>query len=262
MTFKKYALITGATSGIGKEFASILSKSHNLVLVARNQKKLETTKKYLLDEEALDIQTICCNLNETQSAEYIFRECEKKSLHIEILINNAGVGVFGEHISLEDSKVIDMLNLNIITLTFLCKYFAKKMKKNGSGYILNVASLAAYQPVPSIAAYAASKSYVLNFSEALSKELEDYGVVVTCLSPGHTKTNFFKSAGIGDKEEGFYGLKTRISPRKVAEIGLKALFSKRLSIIPGIKNNFLANINRFSPRSLTAKISKILTKNA
>jgi NADP-dependent 3-hydroxy acid dehydrogenase YdfG len=175
---KKYALITGGGSGIGLEFAKILFAQYNLVLVGRDKDKLEKAKEYLQRQSIkhFDIITINLDLSKSNSALNLFKECEKKSLDIYILINNAGYGAFGEHIVLDDDKIINMLNLNITTLTLLCKYFGFVMKTKRSGYILNVASLAAYQPVPYISAYAASKSYVLNFSEALSKEIEDYVV--------------------------------------------------------------------------------------
>ena len=153
----------------------------------------------------LQILTLCSDLSDIQSAEFIFKECQNLSLDVEVLINNAGVGMFGEHMNLNDKDLIHMLNTNIISLTLLSKYFAHPMKLRRSGFILNVASLAAYQPIPWISSYAASKSYVLNFSEALAKELEDYNVSVTCLSPGSTQKNFFKLAGIGDEETGFIG---------------------------------------------------------
>ncbi len=262
MISKKWALITGATSGIGLDFSKILVKTYNIILVGRDEIKLNETKKYLFNHQPstipLKIQIICTDFSDIKSAEFIFQECQNRSLEVELLINNAGVGIFGEHVTLDTNHICNMLNINIIALTLLCKYFATQMKKRRSGFILNVASLAAYQPVPWISSYAASKSYVLNFSEALSKELEDYNVSVTCLSPGHTNTNFFKSAGIGNKENGFYGLNTRMPAIKVARSGLNALFKKHISVIPGIKNNILANINRFAPRFLVAKISKFL----
>jgi len=264
-----YALITGGGSGIGLECAKLLLAKYHLVLVGRDEEKLKKAKQELLKYSSLEstaleskknIIILPYDLSKTDSAQNIFQDCKNKSIDIRVLINNAGSGIFGYHESLAETKIINMLNLNIITLTLLCKFFGEEMKSKKSGYILNIASLAAYQPVPYISAYAASKSYVLNFSEALSKELEDDGVIVTCLSPGHTDTNFFTYAGIGNKQEGFYGLKTRISPTKVAQVGIKALFAKRISVIPGIKNNILANINRFSPRLLTANIAKYLTK--
>ncbi len=261
---KKWALITGSTSGIGFEFSQILARDYNLILVGRDPLKLKNTKEQLLANPCLDkdlrIETICSDLKDTQSAEFIFNECQAGAWEVDVLINNAGFGIFGEHIHLNDNEILNMLNTNIIALTFLCKYFANPMKQRRSGFILNVASVAAYQPVPGLSSYAASKSYVLNFSEALSKELEDYNVSVTCLSPGSTRTNFFKLAGIGDKDSGFFKVKTRMSPEKVAQIGLKALFQKNISVIPGWKNNLFANMSRFAPRFLVAKISKFMTK--
>jgi short-subunit dehydrogenase len=259
----EYALITGGGSGIGLEFAKLLLSKYNLVLVGREEEKLKKAKQDLLRQGADPSRNIIIlprDLSGLGSAQNIFQACKQESIDIKVLINNAGSGLFGHHESLDEASITDMLNLNVTTLTLLCKFFGEEMKRKKSGYILNVSSTGAYQPVPYIAAYAASKSYVLNFSEALSKELEDYGVTVTCLSPGHTDTNFFAYAGIGNDKEGFYGLNTRISPKKVALVGINALFARRISIIPGIKNNLLANINRFSPRFLTAIISKHLTK--
>lgn len=260
----RYALITGGASGIGLEFSKFLLPKYNLILVGRNKENLQKAKTELLNTSGLrsDAQIVLlnCDLFQVNSGLEIFQKCKYMSLDVEVLINNAGSGIFGEHTTLDEAKIVDMLNLNITTPTLLCKYFGEQMKNKKSGYILNVASLAAYQPVPYIASYAAAKSYILNFSESIAKEFEDYGVVVTCLSPGHTDTNFFQNAGIGDHKDGFYGLNTRISPKKVAKVGLDGLFSKRLSVIPGFKNNILANINRFSTRKMTANISKKLTK--
>ena len=260
----EYALITGGSCGIGLEFAKILLSKYNLVLVGRNKEKLEKAKQDLLKQNVLDsernIIILPYDLSELNSARNIFEYCKNKSINIKILINNAGCGIFGYHELLDEMKIINMLNLNIIALTLLCKFFGEAMKSKKSGYILNIASLAAYQPVPYLSAYAASKSYVLNFSEALSRELKDYGVIVTCLSPGHTDTNFFTYAGIGNDKSGFYGLNTRVSPMKVAQVGINSMFAKRLSVIPGFKNNLLANISRFVPRILTANVSKYLTK--
>ena len=154
-----------------------------------------------------------------------------------------------------------MIHLNIITLTELCFYFGKVMKKKKNGFILNIASIAAYQPNPYLASYGASKSYVLNFSEALSKELEDYNIKVTCLSPGTTDTAFFTEANITNTDKGFFAKKGRMSPVKVAETGIKALFHNRLSVVPGLKNKLFAISNRFATRKMIANISKMLTKN-
>ncbi len=206
--------------------------------------------------------TMPIDLSKVKSAKNVYEETLNQNVEINILINNAGFGIQGEHVDLEMDKVQAMIHLNITTLTELCTFFGKGMKKRRKGYILNVASTAAYQPVPYLATYSATKSYVLNFSEALAKEMEDYQVGVTCLSPGATSTNFFNYAGIGDKKKGLWANNTRMQSRDVAIIGVNALFARKLSVISGIKNSFLAFTNRFASRKITANISKKLIKNA
>ena len=160
------------------------------------------------------------------------------------------------------NKVQEMIQLNIGTVTDLCLLFGKEMKEKRKGHILNIASIAAYQPDPYLATYSASKSYILNFSEALAKEMEDYHVVVTCLSPGATDTNFFNNAQMGDKKKGLFSNKGRMNSREVAAIGIGSLFAEKLSIIPGMKNSLLAFSNRLAPRNISAIISKKLMKDS
>ena len=174
------------------------------------------------------------------------------------MVNNAGFGINGEQIEQDLNKTKSMLNLNIITLTELCTLFGKEMRKEKQGYILNIASTGAYQPVPYFASYAATKSYVLNFSEAIAKELKKHNITVTCLSPGVTNTNFFDIAGIGNQKKGMWKNKTRMSPKKVAQIGIHALFNKKISIVPGFMNNFLIFLIRLTPRTIVANIMKKL----
>lgn len=251
-------LITGASSGIGFELTKVFyQKGYNLVLVGKNEEKLRNVKNIFKNTDTF-ITTIAADLSENGSSKALFEQCENKNIEINILVNNAGVGIFGEHVTISPNKIEEMLGLNIINLTLLCTFFGSKMKKSRSGYILNVASTAAYQPVPKLSAYAASKSYVLNFSEALSKEMEEYGVTVSCLSPGHTATNFFNRAGIGDESKGFFSVKSRMTAEEVAKFGVDILFAKKISAIPGFKNKFLTFTNRIAPRAVVANISKKL----
>jgi len=260
---KETALITGATSGIGYDFAKIFAdKGYDLFLASRNQEKLDGIKDSFEKQYEISVMTMAIDLSKVQSAKKVYEETRNKNVEINVLINNAGFGIHGEHIDLEMNKVQSMIHLNIMALTELCALFGADMKKRRKGYILNIASTASYQPVPYFAAYAATKSYVLNFSEALAKEMEDYQVVVTCLSPGATDTNFFDHAGIGDKEKGLFANNARMQSREVANTGVNALFAKKLSVISGMKNSFLAFTNKFASRNMVATISKKLTKNA
>jgi len=262
-TRKSAVLITGATSGIGYDFATIFAeKGYDLFLASRNQGKLDDIKDSFEKQYNISVMTMSIDLSKIKSSQKVYEETLNQDVEIDVLINNSGFGIQGEHVDLDIAKVEEMIQLNITTLTELCMLFGSEMKKRKEGYILNVASTAAYQPLPYLASYSATKSYVLNFSEAIAKELEDYHVVVTCLSPGATSTKFFDVAGIGDKKSGFYANSSRMRSRDVAVIGINALFAKKLSVIPGLKNSFLAFSNRFSSRKIAANISKKLIKNA
>jgi len=241
-------LITGATSGIGYDFAVIFAeKGYDLFLASRNQKKLDEIKSDLEAKHNISVTIMPIDLSKARSARKVFEETRRQKIVIDVLINNAGFGIQGEHVDLEMTNVEAMLQLNITTLTELCTLFGSEMKKKKAGYILNVASTGAFQPTPYFAAYAATKSYVLNFSEAIAKELEDYNVVVTCLSPGTTDTNFFEAAGVGDREKGFWANSARMSSGDVAMFGVNALFSRKLSVVSGLKNSILVFSNRFAP---------------
>jgi short-subunit dehydrogenase len=257
--YQKTVLITGASGGIGREMAKILFASgYNLLLTSRSYKNLESVKSELSSCNSKGkIDIFEADLSCEGSANLIFEYTKKQNMNINVLINNAGSGMYGKIENHDISALYKMLMLNIFSLTCLCRLFAEEMKKRKEGYILNIASLGAYQPVPYIAAYAASKSYVLNFSEAIAMELEDDGITVTCFSPGHTDTNFFNQAKIPDSDQ-FYQIKTRANPEKVAQHAINSLFKKKLSVIYGYKNNFLGTLNKLSSRRMTAKISKKL----
>ena len=261
---KKTVLITGATSGIGYDFARIFAvRGYDLFLVSLDQKKLENIKDKFEELYGIVVTIMAINLAKPSSARKIYEETIHHKIHIHILVNNVGVRIIGEHTGLDMGKMEDMIQLNVITLTKLCALFGNEMKKKRKGYILNVASTAAYQPVPYIAAYGATKSYVLNFSEALAKELEDYHVVVTCLSPGPTETNCFAESGMkgsAENKKWLWAKSNCMESLEVAEIGVNALFAKRLSIVAGSWNSLFAFSNRLAPRSATALISKALLK--
>ena len=256
----KTALITGATSGIGYEMAKILAKNkYNLLLVSRNKQKLTSIKADFESKYSIEVVFKEVDLSIPCAAQKVYDMVITDKIKIDILINNSGFANYGEHTNISIKENYKLLQLNIIALSEMCTLFGADMKSRKTGKILNIASTAAYQPTPYFAAYGASKSYVLNFSEALAKELEDYNVSVTCLSPGPTETNFFTVAKMNDIN--ISHMNKRLSAKKVAEVGINALFDKKLSIISDFKSKFLVFSNRFAPRSIVANISKTMMKS-
>ena len=252
-----YAIITGASSGIGYEMANILAtKNINLLLVSRNEKKLKDLQKNLLSQYQIKVEYYPLDLSEINSALKLYEYTQEKNLDIDILINNAGVGLYGEHSEIDINDISKMLQLNITSLTELSHYYSAEMKKNKSGRILNIASTAAYQPTPYFAAYGASKSYVLNFSEALSKELEEYDVTVSCLSPGATDTNFFSAFDSSVANNTHLNQNSRVSVEAVAQLGIDIMFAGKLSKIAGKMNAIAAFSTRFASRKQVVAISK------
>lgn len=255
----KRVLITGATSGIGYEFAEIFANmGYNLTIASRNANKMEQLKRKLNTKYNVDIDYIAVDLSSSTGASTLYQAVKQRGYGIDVLVNNSGVGVYGDIVKIEEKAVLEMLQLNILSLTELTMKFIKDMKENGSGYILNVASVGAYQPLPYMASYGASKSYVLNFSEAIAKEAGDFGVTVCCLCPGPTETDFFN---VANAEKGLTVFKARMNAKRVAQIGVDALFSRKISVVPGIRNFLLGSMYRIFSRNIVVSISKkVLSK--
>lgn len=253
----KTALITGASSGLGIEFAKLLAAQKvNLVLAARRQEPMEKLAEALRRAHGIDIVVETIDLAVPGAAARLKDSLDEKSIKIDILVNNAGYGLHGSFLETPLERTTDMIQLNITALTELSYVFGRDMAARGSGQILLVASLLAFQPVPIFAAYAATKSYVLAFGEALHDELRTQGVIVTSLCPGHTETGFDSAAGAPVSP--MLRLLT-MKPRPVAEIGLRALSKGKASVIAGFMNNIVAFSNRFTPRSMQrASMRKIL----
>ncbi len=255
------ALVTGASSGIGLEFARLLAaRGHALVLVARSTSKLEALARELDAAHGTAVTVASIDLGLPGGSQQLWDFTESQEIEIEILINNAGSGLYGDHIALDPAKVGSMLQLNILSLSELCQRYGAAMARRGRGWILNIASTAAYQPTPYFAAYGASKAYVLNFSEALAMELEDQGVIVSCLSPGPSDTAFFSDLDQRGLAIEALAKAGRRSARSVAEVGLVRLFAGKLSSIDGRMNALKARSLRLVPRALVARFSKDLMK--
>jgi short-subunit dehydrogenase len=254
------ALITGASNGIGLELAKIFaSKGSNLVLVARSKSKLDDLKSELESKYKVNVLVIAKDLSAANSAQEVYEETTQKGIRIEYLINNAGFGDFGMFAETDWNKELQMINLNITTLTQFTKLYLQDMLKRRSGRIMNVASTAAFQSGPTMAIYCATKAYVLSFSEAISNEVSDKGVTVTALCPGATESGFQAAAAM-DESELFKGKKLPTS-KEVAEYGYQSMMKGKTVAIHGMMNYIMANSVRFTPRALVLKITrKILDK--
>ncbi|SDA33044.1 hypothetical protein SAMN02799622_05435 [Methylobacterium sp. UNC378MF] len=254
---QKWALITGASSGLGLEFSDILaSQKVNLVLAARRQEPMERLASDLRRKHGIEVLIEPIDLAAPGAAAQLKSRLDDRSLRIDILVNNAGYGLHGNFLDTQLDHTVDMIQLNITAVTELSYIFGKDMAARRSGEILLVASLLAFQPVPTYAAYAATKSYVLALGEALHDELRPHGVVVTTLCPGHTETGF--DAAAGALVSPMLRLLT-MKPRPVAESGLRALSRRKASVISGFKNNVVAFSNRLTPRSIQrATMKKVI----
>lgn len=244
----KWALVTGASSGFGIDFAHLLAaRGANLVLVARRAEPMQALAAKLKRAHDTQCHVIAMDLARPGVGAELHAKVRAKRVAIDILINNAGFGVFGDFVDQPLDNALNMLQLNVMALTELTHVFAADMVKRGMGKILLVGSLGGFQPLPMYAGYAASKAYVLSFGEALHEELKDRGVVVTVLCPGVTATNFL--AVSGQKSMPLPDV-LLMESRPVAEIGLKALDAGRASVVPGLPNQVTAFSNRVLPRSL------------
>lgn len=252
----KRALITGASSGIGVEFADLLAAQKvNLMLVARRREPMEQLAAELRRKYGVDVIVEAIDLASPGAAARLKSGLDERSISIDILVNNAGYGLQGDFLDTPIERTADMIQLNITALTELSHLFGRDMAQRGSGHILLVASLLAFQPVPSYAAYAATKAYVLAFGEALHDEVGSRGVVVTTLCPGHTETGFDTAAGATVST--MLRLLT-MKPRPVAASGLRALATGRASVVAGLANKMAAFSNRLSPRSMQRATMKTI----
>ena len=252
---KGFALITGASSGIGTEFARQLARdAWNPVLVSRNEKKLNDLKAELNKNDSTQCIVIPADLSEVGAAEKVFKACNDRGIQIDVLINNAGVGMFGESVELPLKDTAAMLELNVVSLTGLCRLFGAEMKKRGSGYILNVGSLIGNFAAPFFASYSASKSYVLHYSIALRNELKPFGVRVCTVMPGFVSTAFDDNVGIKSEQYLKFSKQMAMTPAKVAAKGLKSLFKGRHRITPGIINKISVFFGGLFPKNAVSSL--------
>jgi short-subunit dehydrogenase len=253
----KLALITGATSGIGLELARLLAqRGYDLFLASRSAGKMADIQQNFTRQYGVEVHTLEIDLSEPQSASRVFAHCQNKGLEVEVLVNNSGFGLFGPHLANELEPITRLAQLNMVSLVELCTLFAKPMKERRAGYILNVASTAAFQAIPYFAEYAASKAFVLHFSLGLAGELEEHQVTVSCLCPGPTQSQFFAVANPQGAGQSPFGGRPLMTAEEVARAGISTLFAGKLFVIPGWTNKFLAQLNRLFPRRMALNVVK------
>lgn len=252
---KNTVLITGATGGIGKalcrEFAL---HGHNIVLVARDNAKLQELANELEEKFKIKTYYIAKDLQKKEAASEIFDECKKAKIDISILCNNAGFGDFGEFLESDLEKNLKMIDVNISSVVSMCYIFGNEMKKKGSGKILNTASIGSFFPGPFMSCYYATKAFVLSFSEALARELKKTGVSVCALCPGTTDTNFFAVAGANTENSEILRKFKPASPEKVAQFAYKSLMKNKTVAVHGSSNRAFVFFQRFLPRKTVTNV--------
>lgn len=244
-------LITGASSGIGEVFARRLAaRGRNVLLVARSEEKLITLCNELGRSNSIRAQYVALDLSLPESPARLFEEAEKRGLTIDLLVNNAGFGSFGDFAKADLARELNMIDLNIKALVELTYRFLQPMRERKQGAIINVASTAAFQGVPFMATYAATKAFVLSFSEALWEENRAFGVKVMALCPGVTDTNFFEAAR-GEKPPA----RASQTPEEVVDTALRGLARGKSHIISGWINRVMTESERLAPRSLVTRMA-------
>ena len=244
-------LITGASSGIGEVFArKLAARGRNVLLVARSEDKLITLCNELGRSNSIRAQYVALDLSKPESPARLFEESEKRGLTVDLLINNAGFGSMAEFIKLDLARELNMIDLNIKSLVDLTHRFLAPMITRKQGAIINVASTAGFQAVPFMATYAATKAFVLSFSEALWEENRPHGVHVMALCPGATDTNFFEAAR-GKKPPA----RVAQTPEEVVDAALRGLARRKAVVVSGWTNLFMVESERIVPRSLVTRLA-------
>ncbi|WP_458204816.1 SDR family NAD(P)-dependent oxidoreductase [Haladaptatus sp. NG-SE-30] len=248
------ALVTGASSGIGRQLARLLaSDGHDLVLVARSEDALVELAENLTDDYGIAATVVVKDLADPESPEEIRDALAERDITVNVLVNNAGFGLYGPFTETDAQRELDMIQVNVTALTHLTKLFLPKMVERGAGRVLNVASTAAFQPGPLMAVYYASKAYVLSFSEAVAEECDGSGVTVTALCPGPTETGFGDRADMTDSKLFQGGV---MDAAAVAKAGYGGMQSGERVVVPGVQNRLLAQATRFVPRKTAARFAR------
>lgn len=245
----KLALVTGASGGIGLEFAKLLAQGgYDLALAARSEEKLQSVAAELAARHGIEAHVIAMDLALADAPAQLFARIPA----CDVLVNNAGFASNGKFAEIDEQRMLEEMQLDVVTLTRLCRLYLPGMLARGDGKILNVASTAAFLPGPNMAVYYASKTYVLSLSEALAEEVRGTGVTVTVLCPGATETGFQERA---DVQSALLLKLPMANAAKVAKAGIDGMMRGKAVVVPGIMNKIVAMSPKLTPRSLLVKVS-------
>lgn len=255
----KTALVTGASSGLGVDFARELAqRGASLVLVARREELLKKLQAELQERHGVSALVVTLDLGDPAAPQVLYDTLKARNVTVDILVNNAGFGVYGPELDIPWDRTRQMLMLDVVALTHLTKLFARDMVKRGLGYILQVASIGAYQPSPTYAAYSAAKSYVRSYSQALNFELRGTGVSSTAICPGITATEFLQVSG---QKPTAYQRLMMMTSAQVAAIGIVAMLKRRYNVVPGFLNWLISVFTFVTPDPINAATAARLMKN-
>ena len=254
------ALVTGGSGGIGLELAKQFAEhGHDLVLTARHRDALEAVAGTIEGKYGVKVTVIADDLTDSDAPQRLFDATLAENIDIHFLVNNAGFGLGGEFVDTDIKRELEMVQVNVAALIQLTKLFLPMMVKRKSGHILNLASTAAFQPGPLMAVYYASKAFVLSFSEAIAEELRNSGVSVTCLCPGATPTKFAETAGVRNSK--LFTTVGGTTAEQVAQHGYEAMMKGERVAVVGTRNKIMVQAERFAPRRLVTRMSRMAQEN-
>ncbi len=247
------ALVTGASKGIGKSLADgLAARGYNVLLVARSEQLLRELSATLQSRYRIQAAWFAIDLSAPDAPEKLYNWCISNGYEVKILVNNAGYGIGGAFDKAPMQDTLAMMHVNMGVPVSLCRLFLPALRQQPKSYILNIASSTAYQAVPGLTIYAASKSFMLSFSRGLRQELKKTPVSVTCISPGPTDTNFVNQAQLGERARGL-AVKVNMTPEKVADIALRSMLAGKAEVIPGFINKLGAVLAWLLPKSLSER---------
>lgn len=255
------ALVTGASSGIGEAIARELAgRGHAVTLVARREDRLKALASELSEQHGVEAETAKADLGDARERERLATALEKSGRRVDVLVNNAGFGAHGEFTRVDRERLTEMVRVNVEAVVDLSGHFLPPMVERERGAVINIASVAAFQPLPGSATYAASKAFVLSFSEALRTEVRDKGVTVTAVCPGPVRTEFPEAAGMGAVEDRTPGI-VWMSAEDVAREAVDGASRGKRVVVPGTLNRAQSLVGHHAPRSLALPLINRIWKN-